>query len=300
MLLKPYTVLDFTDDRGEIGPMLLGDLGADVIRVESMNGSPARHCPPLQQDAPQDLQSLSFQAFNRNKRSIQLDPESRADLDTLAALIRRADFIFESWPDSTLAEFGHDFDSTRDLNPRIVYTRLSPFGDDGPYAGYLGNDLVVAAMGGPVALQGDADRAPLRLSVPQVWRHAGVEAAAGAMAAFHRMLRCGDPQYVDLSAQCVMTWTMLNAMDAYAIQGFDFERSGGRFNAGGNRFDLIHATADGHVVAIPSATVLRACLPWLVENGVAEASLLDIDWDEYELIWANPDYETLNIQRAVE
>ncbi len=299
MLLKPYTVLDFTDDRGEIGPMLLGDLGADVIRVETLSGGTSRACPPLQPDAPHDLQSLSFQAFNRNKRSIQLDPASKADLETLAALIRRADFVFESWPNSPLAAFGHDFDSTRALNARIVYTRLSPFGDNAPYADYVGSDLVIAAMGGPVALQGDADRAPLRLSVPQVWRHAGVEAAAGAMAAFHKMLRSGDPQYVDLSAQCVMTWTMLNAMDAHAIQGFDFERRGGRFNAGATQFDLIHATADGHIVAIPSAAVLRACLPWLVEHDEAEASLLDLDWEEYELNWANPDYEPLNIYRAV-
>ena len=72
---------------------------------------------------------------------------------------------------------------------------------------------VLAAMGGPVALQGVGDRAPVRLSVPQVWRHVGVEAAAGAMAAHHRMLRTGEAQYVDLSAQSVMTWTMLNAMD---------------------------------------------------------------------------------------
>jgi len=300
MLLKPYTVLDFTDDRGEIGPMLMGDLGADVIRVEPPDGSPSRLQAPLHAAQPADLQSLSFQAFNRNKRSIVLDPHSSDDQAALAELIRRADFIFESWPDSPLALYNHDFESARALNSRVVYTRLSPFGDSGPHADLLGSDLVIAAMGGPVALQGDEDRAPLRLSVPQVWRHTGVESAAGAMAAFHRMLRCGEAQFVDLSAQCVMTWTMLNAMDAHAIQGFDFERTGGRFNAGGTHIDIIHPVKDGHIVAIPSSEVLRQCLPWLIDHNLADPALLDIDWDEFDLNWSNPDHKPLNIYGAVD
>lgn len=300
MLLKPYTVLDFTDDRGEIGPMLLGDLGADVIRVEPPEGTRSRQQPPFNTDAPADLQSLSFQAFNRNKRSITLNPQNPDDCDTLAELIGRADFIFESWPDSSLARYQHNFETIRALNPRVVYTRLSPFGDSGPHAELAGSDLVIAAMGGPVALQGDADRAPLRVSVPQVWRHAGVEAAAGAMAAWHRMMRCGEAQFVDLSAQCVMTWTMLNAMDAHAIQGFDFERAGGQFNAGGVRFPIIHPTEDGHIVAIPRSDVLRQCLPWLIDNELADPGLLDIDWSEFDLNWINPEYEPLNVHQAVD
>ncbi len=300
MLLQPYTVLDFTDVRGELGPMLLGDLGADVIRVETPTGTSSRAQAPLQTDAPAGQQSLSFQAFNRNKRSITLDPDDNKDLDVLAELCRRADFIFESWPNSGLALYGHGFDSVRALNPRIVYTRLSPFGDRGPHADFTGNDLVIAAMGGPVALQGDADRAPLRLSVPQVWRHAGVEAAAGALAAWHNMLRSGAAQYVDLSAQCVMTWTMLNAMDAHAVQGFDFERTGGQFNTGTTRVAIIHPAKDGHIVAIPTSQVLRKLLPWLIEHNVADVSLLDIDWEAFDLNWTNPDHEPLNVYQAMD
>ena len=81
MILEPYRVLDFTDERGEIGPMLMGDLGADVIRVEPPGGSKARGSLPRLASAGSDaLGGLPFLAFNRNKRSLELDPANDADL----------------------------------------------------------------------------------------------------------------------------------------------------------------------------------------------------------------------------
>ena len=300
MILGPYTVLDFTDQRGEIGPMLMGDLGADVIRIEPPGGSASRtSAPSLRDPDSDDLVSLTFLAFNRNKRSIVIDPEQADDRETLERLIRRSHFIFEPWPSSPLAEYGFDFERVRALNPRVVFVRISPWGDDGPHADRLGNDLVLAAMGGPVALQGAADRAPVRLSVPQVWRHVGVEAAAGAMVAHQRMLRTGAAQYVDVSAQSVMTWTMLNAMDAFAIQGADFQRGGG-FDTGTTRIDMIYPCADGHVLALPTSQVILGCLPWMVEDGVADESLNHIDWVAYDLNMRDPDHKPLNVFQASE
>lgn len=301
LILEPYRVLDFTDERGEIGPMLMGDLGADVIRVEPPGGSGARTTQPLLADAdPETLASLPFLAFNRNKRSLELNPSDAADRTALEALIERSHFIFEPWPDSPLARYGIDFEAARRLNPRIIYVRMSPWGDDGPYADYLGNDLVLAAMGGPVALQGSEDRAPVRLSVPQVWRHAGVEAAAGAMVAHHRMLRTGVAQYVDLSAQSVMTWTMLNAMDAHAIQGADFERGSGLVT-GRVRIEMIHPCADGHVLALPNSKVLLGCMSRMVEEGIVDASFAGtVDWAEYDLNTRDPDYGPFNVFGGIE
>ena len=130
-MLEPYSVLDFTDERGEIGPMLLGDLGADVIRVELPTGVSSRACEPLLHTEKIDHRanapsSLPFVAFNRNKRSIELDASKEADRETLETLIRQSEFIFESYPNSVLQEFGIDFDRACELNPHIVYVRLSP------------------------------------------------------------------------------------------------------------------------------------------------------------------------------
>ena len=289
-MLEPYTVLDFTDERGELGPMLLGDLGADVIRIEPPEGTPARRSAPLTKDG---AQSLQFLAFNRNKRSILVE---RGDRELLETLIARADFLFESWPDGLLGAYGIDFDAARAINPAIVHVRISPYGSAGPRARCIANDLTIAAMGGPVSLQGEPDRAPVRLSVPQAWRHAGAEAAVGALAAHARLLKTGAAQFVDLSAQCAMTWTMLNAMDAYAIQGADFERGGSAMGAGSSRLELLYATADGHLIALPTSRVMRGCLDWMIADGVAPESLRDIDWDLYDATAREPDAPSFNVR----
>ena len=289
-MLEPYRVLDFTDERGELGPMLLGDLGADVIRVEPPEGTPARRAPPLAGEAGQSLQ---FLAFNRNKRSIVVQPQER---ELLAELIAGADFLFESWPGGLLESYGMDFDAVRAISPAIVHVCVSPYGRDGPRAGVVANDLAIAAMGGPVSLQGDPDRAPVRLSVPQVWRHAGAEAAVAAMAGLARRLQTGEAQFVDLSAQCAMTWTMLNAMDAYAIQGADFVRNGSLMGAGGAGMELLYATADSHVVALPMSGTIRGCLAWMIEDGVADESLHEVDWEEYDASSRNPDAPSFNVR----
>ncbi len=299
-MLEPYLVLDFTDHRGEIGPMVLGDLGADVIRVEPPAGNVARRQAPFvgEQDSGDDLASLQFRAFNRNKRSIVLDPAQEADKQTLAELIARADFLLESWPNGPLADYGISRESVAELNPRIVHVRLSPYGSDGPRADCAAADLTLAAMGGPVALQGAPDRAPLRLSVPQVWRHAGVEAAVGAMAAHTKRTRDGKGQFVDLSAQAAMTWTMLNAMDAHAIQGFDFERLGGEMVNGPQTTRIVHETADGHIVAIAHSRTLVGLTEWMIEEGIVDESFREIDWVEYDFNLRNPDYEPFNSQEG--
>ncbi|MYE25285.1 MAG: CoA transferase, partial [Gammaproteobacteria bacterium] len=287
-MLEPYRVLDLTDERGELGPMLLGDLGADVIRVESPAGTSARRNHPLADGDSGELASLSFRAFNRNKRSIVLDVDGApADRDVLRQLIASADFLFESSPPSTLEALGITPAEARTINPLIVHVRISPFGNDGPRAGDLGNDLVVAALGGPMSLQGPRERAPLRISVPQVWRHTGAEAAASALVAHARMRRTGDAQFVDLSAQCVMTWTMLQAMGAHAIQGFDFERDGSRMIG----VEIVHACADGHIIALPMSRVIQGLLDWMIADGVLDSSAREADWEAFDQSLRDPTVE---------
>ena len=287
-MLEPYRVLDFTDERGELGPMLLGDLGADVIRVEPPGGTPSRRTQPLADGESGDLASLSFRAFNRNKRSIVLDADGTpADRDVLKQLIASADFLFESSPPSMLEGFGITAAEVRTANPHIVHVRISPFGIDGPRAGDLGNDLVVAALGGPMSLQGPHERAPLRISVPQVWRHTGAEAAASALVAHARMRRTGEAQFVDLSAQCVMTWTMLQAMGAHAIQGFDFERDDSRMIG----VEIVHACRDGHIVALPMSRVVQGLLDWMIADGILDASAREADWEAFDQSLRDPTVE---------
>ena len=282
-MLSPYRVLDLTDERGEIAGMILGDLGADVIRVEPPGGSPARRAGPLLESAAGTEQSLQFFAFNRNKRSIVLDLTAAEDTETLLALVAGADFVLESAPPGELLGHGIDFETLRAANPHIVHVLLTPFGSDGPAADRVATDLTLSALGGQAALQGSPDRAPVRITVPQVWRHAGAEAAAAAVIGHARMLATGQAQFVDLSAQCAVTWTTMNAMDAHAIQGFDFERLGSTVQMGTAAIDPVFACADGHLVAVPSAGVVESMLGHLVADGLAEASWFEEDWSTFDM-----------------
>ena len=297
-MLSPYRVLDLTDARGELGPMLLGDLGADVIRVEPPGGSAARLCAPHLKGAPEDLKSLQFLAFNRNKRSIVLDPEAPDDRATLRELVRSSDFLFESSPGRPLEPYGLDFEDLERLNSRIVYVRLSPFGADGPHADLLGDELVVAAMGGSVALQGPRDRAPLRVSLPQIWRHAGAEAAAGALAAHARMLKTGTAQFVDLSAQAALTWTLLNGMATHGIDGRNLERDGSNVNTGISVFNVLFECLDGYIVLLPRSAAILGCLDWMIADGVFDESARDVDWVALDQQLHLPDAKPYNIHEV--
>ena len=282
-MLEPYRVLDLTDVRGQIAGMMLADLGADVVRVEPPEGSPARRIGPLLADAPEGEQSLSFAAYNRNKRSVILDlgePEARA---RFLALVEGSDFVLDSGPDAWLDAHGLDFEALRAANPRIVHVRISAFGNDGPAASRPAADLTVAAWAGPMSVQGDPDRSPVRVSVPQAWRHAGAEAAVAALMGHARMRTTGDGVFVDVSAQSALTWTMLNAMSAYAIQGADFERAGSTLQLGNAAYQLVFECADGHLVALPRGPLLLSLAEWMIEDDVIERAWLEReDWSTYD------------------
>ena len=300
-MLSPYTVLDLTDHRGDLAAMVLGDLGADVIKVEPPDGSAGRRIGPFLHGAPEAERSLRFFAYNRNKRSLTLDLTRDADRQTFHRLVERADFLIESAEPGEMDALGLGFDSLRALNPRLVYVAITPFGRDGPHAHFTATDLTIAAMGGPISLQGTPERAPVRVSVPQVWRHAAVEAAVGALTAHARTLRTGEAQFVDVSAQCVVVWTMLNAMAAHAIQGADFERHGSDLQLGHITIPLLHPCADGHVVMRPNGLLMAGAVRHLVEEGIVPPHWLEAeDWATYDRRLAAEEPLTISPERLAD
>ena len=281
-MLSPYTVLDLTDDKGELAGMILGDLGADVIKVEPPQGSSSRRMGPFLEDVPQPERSLQYFAFNRNKRGITLALESEAGRRTLLRLAEKAGFLLESAQPGAMQQMGLGFDAIRQANPRIVYVAITAYGQDGPHAEFAASDLTLAAMGGPMSLQGVPERAPVRLSVPQVWLHASAEAVVGALTAHALMVRTGEAQFVDVSAQTAMVWTMLQGMVAHAIQGFDFNRAGNNIQMGTLTVQLVHECADGHVVIFPIGGALAKLVQWCVQDGLVPEDWIDAeDWPIY-------------------
>lgn len=277
-MLNPYRVIDLTDHRGEMAGMVLGSLGADVIKIEPPGGCAGRSEGPFIDVGKDPERSLQFIAHNRFKRSIMLDLSLLQDREMLFTLIETADFVLDSAPPGLLASHGIDFETLRQYNDQIVQVMISPYGVDGPAADRPASDLTIAAMGGQVALQGCRDREPIRVTAPQVWRHTGVEAAAAALIAHQRMCATGQAQFVDLSAQCAMTWTLQNAMNTYAIQQFDFERMGSTLQGVVHAIQPIFACADGYLVAVPNGVTIFGLLGHLLGEELVDTTWLEEDW----------------------
>ena len=156
-MLDGLPVLDLTDHRGEFGPWLLAELGAEVIRVQP-SGSEA---------------GTTQVVYNTGKTIVELDPSSAGDRTVLRSLLGDAAIVIDAGPPGRLAAFGVDRTKLLELNPRVVSVLVTAFGSDGPRVEEPFSELTVAALGGPVRIQGTPERAPVRCSVPQVWRHAG-------------------------------------------------------------------------------------------------------------------------------
>jgi len=282
-MLSPYRALDLTDSRAALAPLILAGLGADVIKLEPPEGCASRHEPPIDPSLPSGLESLRFHALNRGKRSIALDIDTETGRRRLRQLVASADFLFENAAPGEMAARGLGFDALRAVNPRLVYVAITPFGQDGPYARHLASDLTLAAMGGMMALNGEADRRPVRITVPQTWYHAAAEGAVGALVAHHRRLATGEAQLVDVSVQAAVFWTGLNAMIAHAIQGKDIERSGTVLQLSTFTTSLVYPCADGEVVLITTTATLTRLIPWMVEDGTVSAEWAAAeDWPTYE------------------
>jgi benzylsuccinate CoA-transferase BbsE subunit len=264
--------------------MVLGDLGADVIKVEPPQGSPSRRMSPLLEDGLEPERSLRFFAFNRNKRGITLDLTTDAGRAALLRLVEKADFLIESAQPGAMAALRLGFESLRVVNPRLIYVAITAFGQDGPHADFAASDLTLAAMGGSMSLQGDPGRPPVRVTVPQVWLHAAAEAAVAALTAHARMLQTDEAQFVDVSAQTAMVWTMLHARVAHAIQGADFNRGGSALQLGTMSLPLVYECADGYVVLLPNGAALVKMVPWLVEDDVVPEEWIEgEDWATYDI-----------------
>ncbi len=282
-MLTPYRVIDLTDDRAELASFMLGGLGADVIKVEPPGGAPSRYSAPLAEGEPVGMASLRFHTYNRGKRSVVLDLDDAGGRADFLKLVASADFVFENAGPGVMDQRGLGFEELRRVRPDLVYVALSPFGQTGPYADHLATDLTLAAMGGAMGLNGDADRRPVRVTVPQTWHHAAAESALGAMVAHHRRLATGEAQFVDLSVQAAVFWTGLNAMISSAIDGRDLERGGTSLQLSTIVTPLVYPCADGEVCLFPMGALLAGLIPWMLETGAVTADWIEAeDWTTYE------------------
>jgi len=223
---------------GPCAGMMLADLGADVIKVESPDGDPYRNYQG-------DHYSPHFQAYNRNKRSIALDLKDPSGRVLFDSLVREADVFIQNFRPGTAARLGAGSDRLNAMNPRLIYTSISGFGSSGPYAERPSYDSVAQALSGFLSVVVDPSR-PRFLGPALADAITGIYAAYGVLGALVQRGRTGQGTLVEVS--------MLEAMAHFAIEPFAGFFALGTTPTSSDRPRLAQAyilhTADGRLIAI--------------------------------------------------
>lgn len=289
-MLESLRVLDLCDDRGVFAGYLLAHLGADVLAVEPPGGSSTRFVPPFAGAGNVDKTvdgagSLWWWAYGRGKRSCTLDVNVAKDRAQLLAMVGSADVVLESFAPGRMKALGLDAPTLMRLNPALVVASITPFGSTGPKASWPATDLTVWAASGTHSLAGDEDRAPVRISVPQAFLHAGADAAGAVLIALHERQRSGRGQHIDISAQQSSQQAALSTMLAIPNRGTPIRRMAGGLQAH-TPIRLTWPCSDGFV----AITLLfgsafrepnRRLFQWMHANGGISAADAEVDWSTY-------------------
>lgn len=193
--LKGLKVLDFTQVySGPYCTMMLADMGAEVIKIESIGkGDQTRNFPPLK-----DGVSGYYNYVNRNKRSITLNLKSERGKAVALTLAAKADVIVENFSAGTIGKLGLGYEDVKIVNPEIVFASLSGFGQYGPYKNKLAYDAIAEAMGGLTSLSGEPER-PCKVTPALSDAISGIHMAFAVMVAAYHKLKTGKGQYVDVA-----------------------------------------------------------------------------------------------------
>ena len=215
--LEGIRVLDFT--RVLAGPfctMMLADLGADVIKVESLDGDETRQWGP-----PFDAQGRSayYLSVNRNKRSLTLNLKSEAGRQIARRLAADSQIVVENLKPGGMAAFGLGFDDLRVLNPALVYASISGFGQTGPYHERPGYDFVIQAMSGLMSITGEVGGEPSKVGVAIADVVAGLFASSSILAALRHAERTGEGQHLDIALLDTQIAALVNVASSALVSG---------------------------------------------------------------------------------
>ena len=214
--LKGITVLDLS--RILAGPtctQLLGDMGADIIKVERPNvGDDTRKWgPPYVQDAQGNDtdESAYYLSSNRNKRSITIDMTQSEGQELIRKLAKKSDILIENFKVGSMKKYGLSYDELKVINPKLIYCSITGFGQTGPYANRPGYDFLIQAMGGIMSFTGEPDGDPMKAGVGIADVMCGMYASNAILAALYHKTQTGTGQYIDIS--------LLDSQVAWLVNG---------------------------------------------------------------------------------
>ena len=281
-------ILDLSDEKGMFCSKLLGDMGADVIRVEKPGGGSERNCGPFLDNMSDPERSLHFWYGNTSKRGITLDIERKDGQHVLRELAAHADVIVETFSPGYLAERELDYEALSQLNPRLIVTSITAFGQTGPYRNYKSCDLVASALGGQMYVCGEAQGPPLRPYGEQSYLTASLFGAIGTMLAVQQRHITGKGQWVDISMQECVAAVVEPVNVRYLYEGIITKRQGARHWSDAFR---IFPCQDGYIL-ISLFRRWDTLVEWLDSEGMAN--------DLKDGVWRDEDIRRRRIDHVAE
>jgi crotonobetainyl-CoA:carnitine CoA-transferase CaiB-like acyl-CoA transferase len=290
-LLSPFRVLDLTDELGFLCGKILGDLGADVIKIERPGGDPARNIGPFYNNDAHPEKSLYWFGFNNNKRGITLDLESGQGQELFRRLVKKADFVIECFAPGYLDRVHLGYDILREINPRLVLTSITPFGQSGPYSRFRASDIEIMALSGCMSITGDPDRPPLRVTFPQSYQWTGSYAAVGSLVAHLHRQRSGQGQQVDVSAQACLLWAFSHAHTFWDLNRHLEKRAGSLMTGRsitGAKMRVFWPCKDGYLNFIiyggeAGRKTNQALVEWMDSKKMAPEFLREKNWKSFNI-----------------
>lgn len=224
----------------------LGDLGAEVIKVEAPEGDDTRQWGPPFVERENDKTASYFHSCNRGKSSVIVDFRTDEGKAVLIELVRDADILIENFKVGGLKKYGLDYENLAKVNPKLIYCSITGFGQTGPYAHRAGYDYIIQGMSGFMSITGEPDGAPQRAGVAITDIFTGVYATSAILAAIHMRARTGKGQHIDMSlldsAVCVMANQALN----YLTTGNPPQRTG-NYHPNLTPYQVFECR-DGHII----------------------------------------------------
>lgn len=267
--LAGVRVLDLTGEMGNYCGKLFADLGAEVTLVEPPGGSSARRRGPFLDEIPGPENSLAFSYLNAGKRSVVLDLGQTADRQALLEMVRDADILIEDFVPGRMASLSLGPKDIEKVNPSLVYTSITPFGQSGPYASYVADDLTLLALGGLLYLGGYADGEPVAAYGQQAYMAASLFGAVATIAALLSAEVTGRGEHVDVSAQESVVMAMENAIQFFELEGTVRKRYGGQQRQAGSG---VFPCKDGYIVMLAGGIAAnrfwKRFVTWMADEGV--------------------------------
>jgi crotonobetainyl-CoA:carnitine CoA-transferase CaiB-like acyl-CoA transferase len=285
--LGSFRVLDLTDDKGFYCGQLLGILGADIIKIERPGGDAARNFAPFFHGIPNPEKSLYWLAYNTNKRGVTLNIETADGKDIFKKLLRTADIVIETFTPGYLDKLGLGYSDLAEVNPKIIMTSITPFGQNGPYANFNSSDLVCWSMSGLLFVTGDPDRYPVRVShIPLTYLLASMDGALATSIALYWRNSSGRGQHIDVSIQDSANKTAWMVHERWAVTGEEYPRGSSFYSVPNSevKLRLVWSVKDGHIFYMIYTGAFGAAederlVNWLDESGMADDYLKGIEWN---------------------